>query len=852
MTALARVVVTHRWAVVALWLFAIVGAQTAAAVVESDYRNDLSLGGSDSQAAIDLLDERFPAAAGDADTIAWQVERGSALEGETAQEVQALLAEVSEVGSVTAIRGPLAPQAEGMPSGADATSLQVSEDGSIAYASIQYDRIAPELPREDLEVIADLVAEADEAGGQELTVAVTGQGMATLSAPEVGVVEIIGLAFAAVVLLLAFGSLVAMSLPIVSAVAALGVALGTLGVLSQVVTISDVAPVLGVLLGLGVGIDYALFIVNRFRGQLAAGQPVDDAVVAATTTSGRAVVLAGITVIIALAGIFVPGISLLNGLAIGAGIAVLSTMLAAVTLLPALLSLLGHRVLSTKARKALAEGHLVEEHASRAFAGWARLVRTRPVALGLVGLLALGAIAIPTLDLRLGTADQGNDPSETTTRVAYDLLGEGFGPGFNGPLVVVADLSDTPLEVPSGDAAPPSGAEPGAAAPVAPQLEGLVKDLSSDPGVNSVLGPQPNEDGTAAVLQVIPHTSPQDEATGELLDRIRGEYAVAAAEQDVTVHVGGAVATFDDFAVEIADVLPAFFALVIGLSFLLLVIAFRSLLVPLVGALMNLVSAAAAFGVIVAVFQWGWAADLVGVGDGGPIEPFIPIVLFALLFGLSMDYQVFLVSRIAEEWHHRGDNHEAVRVGHAEVGKVIVAAASIMVLVFGGFIFGDARTVKLIGLGLAAAVLLDALVIRMLVVPAIMHLLGPANWWLPGWLDRWLPAVSIEGQAPGRQDIGNSNSTRGRHAAGSTTYPAPAVLSTPDPPAEVDGGEVEGGWAAGFEAGQRAGRRARYDQGFRAGFEDAAQMDPEQRFESGYDAGFQEIIELDHVSESQP
>lgn len=316
--------------------------------------------------------------------------------------------------------------------------------------------------------------------------------------------------------------------------------------------------------------------------------------------------------------------------------------------------------------------------------------------------------------------------------------------------------------------------------------------------------------------------------------------------------VGGAVATFDDFAVEIADVLPAFFALVIGLSFLLLVIAFRSLLVPLVGALMKLVSAAAAFGVIVAVFQWGWAADLIGVGDGGPIEPFIPIVLFALLFGLSMDYQVFLVSRIAEEWHERRDNHEAVRVGHAEVGKVIVAAASIMVFVFGGFIFGDARTVKLIGLGLAAAVLLDALVIRMLVVPAIMHLLGPANWWLPGWLDRWLPAVSVEGQAPGRQDIGNSNSTRSRHAAGSTTYPAPAVLSTPDPPAEVDGVEVEGGWAAGFEAGQRAGRRARYDQGFRAGFEDAAQMDPEQRFESGYDAGFREIMEMDHVSEPQP
>lgn len=269
MTALARFVVVHRWAVVALWLFAIVSAQTAAAVVESDYRNDLSLEGTDSQAAIDLLDERFPAAAGDADTIVWQVDRGSAVEGEAAQTMQALLADVSEVGSVTSIRGPLAPQAEGMPSSAaEAASPQVSGDGSIAYATLQYDRVATELPREELEVIADLVAEADEVGGEELAVAVAGQGVAMLSSPEVGVLEIVGLAFAAVVLLLAFGSFVAMTLPIVSAVAALGVALGALGVLSQVVTISDVAPVLGVLLGLGVGIDYALFIVNRFRGEL--------------------------------------------------------------------------------------------------------------------------------------------------------------------------------------------------------------------------------------------------------------------------------------------------------------------------------------------------------------------------------------------------------------------------------------------------------------------------------------------------------------------------------------------------------------------------------------------------------
>ncbi|WP_380163348.1 MMPL family transporter [Jannaschia sp. R86511] len=839
MSVLARFAVARPWFVIVVWVLGILGAQVAALQVGSDYRNEFTLEGTDSQAALDVLESQFPDAAGDSDRIVWQVPDGALADDATAAQIRTLLSAVSEVETVGGVRGPLAPGSDQLPPAQLQT--QISEDGTIAYATVQYDGIAAELPREDLQEVADLVAEADEAVGEDVSVAIGGQGVARLSAPEIGATEIVGIAFAAVVLFVAFGSLVAVSLPIASAIAALGLALGVIALVSNVWTVSDVAPVLGVLLGLGVGIDYALFIVNRFRGQLLSGSTVQDAVMRAMTTSGRAVVFAGVTVVIALAGVLVPGITFLNGLAIGAGIAVLATMLAAVTLLPALLGLLGARTLSRGARRKLAEGHRIDQHASAGFAAWARGVARRPVLAAAAGVLFLGVLAVPVADLRLGVADQGNDPDGTTTKVAYDLLADGFGPGFNGPLIVTADYSGaTTTADGDGDAStqPPEGG-PGSA-PMPPSVAGLISDLQADESVQQVIGPLPAPDSPVVLLQVVPESSPQDEATSELIDRIRGPYAEEASTQGVEVHVGGATATFDDFAQEITDDLPLFFGLVIGASVLLLVIAFRSLMIPLLGAVMNLVSAAAAFGVIVAVFQWGYLADIVGVGEGGPIEPFIPIVLFALLFGLSMDYQVFLVSRIAEEWQARRDNRQAVRIGHGEVSKVILAAASIMVFVFGAFIFGDSRTIKLIGLGLAAAVLLDALVIRLTVVPALMHLLGRSNWWLPRWLDRILPQLSIEGthQPEAEADATAPAPTAeieapGKHVAG----------ATPDNGVNAPRGRSR--WDDGYTEGYADAMQQRHDDGYKTGYETAARLDGDQRHRAGYEKGYQQALSDD-------
>ena len=716
MKSLARWSAGHPLLVALVWLMTIVGVQVSAQAVGTDYRNSFALPGTDSQAAVDLLDERFPEASGDADTIVITTDGAKVTDREVQQRVQSLLDDVAAIDSVTAVRSPYSPTGAG----------QINADSTVAYASVQYDVAGIEVPRPDLEALVDLVATAD---GDGLDVAVGGQGVAALSQPEIGLAELIGVGFAALVLLLAFGSPMAAALPIVSAATALGVATGVVRLASNVTTISDVAPVLGVLLGLGVGIDYALFIVNRHRGNLRAGMPVSHSIVAALDTLGRAVIFAGITVVIALLGLFLTGIEFLYGLAIGASVSVVFAVLSATTLIPALLGALGLRVLGRRDRKALLAGEIVSEHSGGGFRRWARLVQRRPIVLTVLALGVLLTIAVPVLDLRLGTADQGNDPAGTTTRVAYDALADGFGPGINGPLVLAVDLADNPI----------TGKD-------VSQLQPLVTQLESDPGVASVIGPLPNPEGTAAVLRVVPTTSPQDEATSELIDRVRTQIVPDVEfTSDVQIFVGGPTATFDDFAAEIQSKIPLFVSVVIGLSMLLLMLAFRSLLVPLVGAVLNLVSVAAAFGVVVAVFQWGWAGELIGLGKAGPIEPFLPVVLFAMLFGLSMDYQVFLVSRMHEEWQRIGDNTAAVRTGHADTGKVIVAAASIMVFVFGAFIFGDSRTIKLMGLGMASAVLLDAFIIRMLIVPAVMHKIGPANWWMPRWLHRALPHLSVEG-----------------------------------------------------------------------------------------------------------
>ena len=716
MRSLARWSSTHPLVVALMWLLAIAAVQVSALATGTDFRNSFALPGTDSQAAVDLLHERFPEASGDADTVVLSTDGRPATDPDVQQRVQALVDEIAALPSVATVRGPYGP----------AGAAQISADGTVAYATVQYRTAAAEVPRADVEALVDLV---ERASGDGLDIAVGGQGVAGLAHPEIGPAELLGVAFAALVLLLLFRSPVAMIIPIASAAAALGVATGVVRLASTVTTISDVAPTLGVLLGLAVGIDYALFIVNRHRGGLRAGLGVRESIVTALDTSGRAVVFAGITVVIALAGLFLTGIEFLYGLAISASVSVALTVLAATTLVPALLGALGLRVLGRRDRAALEAGRVGDVRTSGRFGRWADVIQRHPIAVATVGLVGLLLVAVPVGDLRLGTADQGNDPSGTTTRAAYDALAEGFGPGINGPLIVTLDLTSTPL----------LGGDPG---PLMP----LVAELQADPAVASVVGPMPNADGTAAVLRVVPVTSPQDQATSDLIERVRDdlapEYEATTGNQ---IFVGGPTATFDDFAAEIQATIPLVVSVVIGLSVLLLVLAFRSILVPLVGAVLNLVSVGAAFGVVVAVFQWGWAADLIGLGKAGPIEPFLPVILFAMLFGLSMDYQVFLVSRMHEEWRRTGDNARAVRTGHADTGRVIVAAASIMVFVFGAFVFGDSRTIKLLGLGMAAAVLLDALVIRMLIVPAIMHRIGRANWWLPRWLDRALPHLTVEG-----------------------------------------------------------------------------------------------------------
>ena len=470
------------------------------------------------------------------------------------------------------------------------------------------------------------------------------------------------------------------------------------------------------------GVDYALFIVTRHRASLKAGMPPAQAATRALNTAGRAVLFAGTTVCLALIGLLVLRLNYLSGLGIAAAIAVLFTMAAAVTLLPALLGFCGTRVLSRKERRRLAEHGPEQEGISGWWPRWAALVQRRPLRLAAIALPVMLVLAIPFLSLRLGSSDQGSDPTSTTSRHAYDLLAQGFGPGFNGPLELVAP-ADTPAEKNA--------------------LTHLATTLHTEPGIAAVTPPA--YINGAAVITVVPTTSPEAAATSDLIARLRqGPIPAAEHGTSLRVYVGGPTAVFGDFATVISHKLPLFITLIVAFGFLLLLLAFRSLLIPPVAAVMNLLAAAASFGVMVAVFQYGWGLRLLHLGHPGPVSSFLPVLMLAVLFGLSTDYEVFLVSRMHEEWATTGENHHAVRTGQATTGRVIFAAATIMICVFSAFILSGQQAVGEFGLGLAAAVLLDAFILRTVLVPALMHLLGRANWWLPTWLDRALPHLSIE------------------------------------------------------------------------------------------------------------
>jgi RND superfamily putative drug exporter len=495
--------------------------------------------------------------------------------------------------------------------------------------------------------------------------------------------------------------------------------------LGHLMTVADFAPMLGMLIGLGVGIDYALFIVTRHRRCLKQGMSVREAAERAVATTGRAVVFAGGTVCVALLGMLVLQLSFLNGVAVAGSLTVILTVGASVTLLPALLGVIGPRALSRRERRRLAEHGPQPELPTGLAHRWSAFVERHPKLLGAVAAAVMLVLALPVLGLNLGSSDQGNGPRTATTRQAYDMLSNGFGPGFNGPLQLVAETNNAADRV---------------------ALDRLTGTLKTTPGVAAVSVEPALNGGSIEVLSVVPTSSPQAQATNALVARLR-EDVIPAAEDGTSlqVHVGGVTASYGDFAAVIVGKLPLFVGSVVALGCALLLLAFRSIGIPLKAAAMNVAAVAASFGIVVAIFQWGWGSEFLGLGSAGPIEPFLPVIMVSVLFGLSMDYQVFLVSRMYEEWRQTGDNRRAVRVGLAETSRVINSAAVIMISVFLAFVLSGDRTISMFGIGLAAAVALDAFVLRTLLVPALMHLLGPWNWWLPAWLDRRLPRLAVEG-----------------------------------------------------------------------------------------------------------
>lgn len=711
MAALARWCVQRRLVAVLLWLLAFGGVAAAATVAGSAYSNDYGIPGTGSDRASRLLESRFPDLGGDSDTIVWHTTSGTVRAADVEQTMTRTLDRVADLPGVAAVSNPYD----------DPDSPLISENADTAYATVTFAAASQDIDPGQARAVVE-TAEAAETDG--LRVELGGSAIGLTESGGSHLAEAVGVAVAAVVLFLAFGSVAAALLPIATALVSVGTAYAGITLLGHAMTVADFAPMLGTLIGLGVGIDYALFVVTRHRRGLKRGLSVADAAADAVATTGRAVVFAGATVCIALLGMLILRLSFLNGVAVAASLTVILTVAASVTLLPALLSYIGPRALSGRERRRLAE-HGPEPEVTTGFAArWSAFVERRPKLLGALALVVITVLALPTLGLRLGTSDQGNDPKGSTTRQAYDLLADGFGPGVNGPLTLVTEVR---------------GAEDRLA------LDSLDATLRTTEGVSSVTPVMYNSGGDAAYLTVVPESAPQSEDTSELVERLRSEVLPRAeAGTALDVHVGGVTAGYDDFADVIVGKLPLFVGVVIGLGCVLLLLAFRSVGIPLKAAAMNVAAVAAAFGVVVAIFQWGWGSELLGLGSAGPIEPFLPVIMVSVLFGLSMDYQVFLVSRMYEEWLETGDNRRAVRVGLAETGRVINSAAVIMISVFLAFVLSGDRVIAMFGIALAAAVALDAFVLRTLLVPALMHLLGRANWWLPRRLDALLPRISIE------------------------------------------------------------------------------------------------------------
>ena len=710
---LARFCYSRRRLVLVAW---IVGLMVIVAVgafaVRGRFQDKFSGGNSESQRATNLLSARFPQRSGDTANAVFHTS-SPVTEAGNRTAIEQVDAEVAKFPHVVAVLSPLDANGQG----------QISQDQTIAYSIVQFDKQTQDLDKKEMKQLVDL-AKADTKPGFEVELG--GQPIGKGESPPFGVSEIVGLWAAIIILLIAFGSVIAMGLPIMTALFGIGVSFGVIDLFSHLVVVPTFGTELAAMIGIGVGIDYALFITTRYRqGLHEDGLSPGDAVVNALTTSGKAVLFAGCTVIISLFGMMLLGLSFIYGLALGAIAAVVLVMIAALTLLPAVLGFCGEAIDKWHLPKLLHKG--VGDKKTAAYR-WSRFIQRQRVLAAVVSFLALVLLALPLFSMHLAFTDQGNDPSSYTTRKAYDLLAQGFGPGTNGPLVIAASLSG------SGDQA---------------ALTTLRNQVAADPDVAFVTPPQLNPAGDAAVLIAVPKTSPQETATQSLVHRIRNTIVpTALSGSGAKALVGGVTAAALDSSASISKRLFIVIGGVVILSFLLLMAVFRSILVPLKAAVMNLLSVGAAYGVIVAIFQWGWMGSFFGIGKTGPIDPWIPLMLFTILFGLSMDYEVFLLSRIREEWLKHGDNATAVADGLAVTARVITAAAAIMVCVFGSFVLGDLRVLKVFGMGMATAVLVDATLVRMILVPATMELLGPTNWWLPHWLDRAIPKISVEGPAP--------------------------------------------------------------------------------------------------------
>jgi RND superfamily putative drug exporter len=741
----------RRKLVLGFWLGALLLIGGLSSAVGTDFEEKFSLPNVESTHGFDLLNEHFGGlGTGFTGTIVFQANQGVD-DPQVRRAMTTLFRKVERLKGVSDVESPYdAPQ-------------QISQGGKIAFANI-------ELPDDVGQAGATDVSDAIQASIPKLSglrVELGGTIFATFETPSS---ETIGIGFAVIILIVAFGSVLAMGLPIGVALFGIGIGTSLVGLATHVISMPDLASFLGVMIGLGVGIDYALLIVTRYREQLHTGHTVRESVAIAHDTAGRSVLFAGFTVVISFLGMLLMGLKFIQGMGIGAAIVVTVTVLASLTLLPALLGFAGERVERTRRRGLIAAGFVAvamvgmgagitplvvglplaivtllggffvpglkkevvrkppkprrETLAYR----WSRGIQHRPWTAAIAGVVLLAVLAIPVLGLRLGVADESNFGKDTTTRQAYDLLVRGFGEGFNGPFLLVASL--------------PEGYD-------LSRVDALDAAVRKDPGVAFLLPAELNSKTNPEAVRwvLIPKTGPQNQKTEQMVHRLRDDVLPSTrASTGLDVLVTGSVASNLDFATFLGSRMPLFLAFVLLLSFLLLMAVFRSLLVPLKAVIMNLLSIGASYGVVMALFGWGWLSDITHV-QPGPIEPWAPMMLFAIVFGLSMDYEVFLLSRVQEEWHRTGDSHRSVADGLAATAKVITAAAAIMVVVFGSFIFEQDRGIKMMGVGLATAIFLDATIVRMLLVPATMELLGDRNWWLPGWLDRLLPSIDVEGHA---------------------------------------------------------------------------------------------------------